>query len=79
MKSTAKRLAAGMLAALLALSLSACEPADGQRPKTAHPKRASYKRRAALRLTCATAKRGWSPIPARKETSSCPACWAARR
>ena len=66
MKSTAKRLAAGMLAALLALSLSACE-------------RASYKRRAALRLTCATAKRGWSPIPARKETSSCPACWAARR
>ena len=33
MKSTAKRLAAGMLAALLALSLSACEPADGTAPE----------------------------------------------
>ena len=37
MKSTAKRLAAGMLAALLALSLSACEPADGTAPEDSAP------------------------------------------
>ncbi|MFR5863941.1 MAG: hypothetical protein ACLUFV_01360, partial [Acutalibacteraceae bacterium] len=37
MKSTAKRLASGMLAALLALSLSACEPADGTAPEDSAP------------------------------------------
>ena len=37
MKSTAKRLAAGLMAALLALSLSACEPADGTAPEDSAP------------------------------------------